>query len=139
MSQPPTGNYYIVNNIGDVYGRDLAVTYQGQNTTLNVAALKSLSAQEWYIADYSPDSTLQTISPVNDTSLQVCFGGSDSLTTLPAGGYVWNITRASTETTIQDGGGTVFWGLRQAASAEPVWVANDTSIAYRNWLLIASR
>lgn len=40
---------------------------------------------------------------------------------------------------IQDGEGTVFWGLRQAALAEPVWVANSTSILNQYWQLIASQ
>ncbi|KAF8549813.1 hypothetical protein OG21DRAFT_1514756 [Imleria badia] len=143
MSTPPAGYYYIVNSDrADYNGSLLAITYDGnKGDPLTVTALDSGSAQEWYIADYGNTDT-QTVSPTDDSSLQICFGNGNGIRTCSAGGYVWAITRHPEDDiyTFEDGGLTVFWGLHETAVDQHIYAESaSNAISYPYWRLIASR
>jgi hypothetical protein len=106
MSKPEPGNYVIYNRVLSPTGEKLALSFNGENQTVTVepfsdrsnllASISSLPYPlysnvflQWSIVDYS-DGRTQSLSPKNRGDLQAAWG-SNVVTVLTAGSYVWTI------------------------------------------------
>ncbi|KAF8137286.1 hypothetical protein EV363DRAFT_656683 [Boletus edulis] len=136
MSKPAAGNYYIVNRETTSDGTSLAMEYNGEDAVLTVSELGSQPTQVWVITNYNDET--QAVSPQDATSLQVGKTGDNDLTVLPAGGYVWVIRGEDDIYTVQDGGYTSFWGIKEAAVGQSVVITTGDNSDLQNWKLIAA-
>ncbi|KAF5347773.1 hypothetical protein D9756_010311 [Leucocoprinus leucothites] len=136
MSKPAAGNYYIINRVLSPAGKDLSITFKGQNQYATVTALSdSDQNQVWVIRDAG--AATQSISPASNPNLQVGWGSSGAMV-LPPGGYVWTIAQVAVDTyTIQDGGRTAFWGVTNATENEGIKIVAGNANDWRNqWVLV---
>ncbi|KAJ3487020.1 hypothetical protein NLI96_g3821 [Meripilus lineatus] len=130
-SHPSPGTYLIQNRVFDGFGNALALTFTGisQPVTVTIINGSTYTKQHWVIENHS--SGLQFIKPRNDQSLEA--GNGNTIVTLPAGDYVWNITQQG-DYVITDGQDLINWGIKDVQHGAAVVPAEKSDDEKNRWI-----
>ncbi|CCO37692.1 hypothetical protein BN14_11851 [Rhizoctonia solani AG-1 IB] len=135
--QLDAGVYIIYNRVLSPTGQRLAMTFNETDEPITVTPLDPSSPnQRWVIENYEYDqqraTTLQHVKPQMNQELEAGWG--ESIVVLPAGDYVWGITKDGSAYTIKDGDKEISWSIHSAIQGSNVVPVQDATGEKQRWI-----